>query len=68
MVEGDWKNEILYPYKGHALTNPQYIKHKAQTFAKNGNGWWWNDGRGWTMNWESPMEYHRRKREERKNG
>jgi len=61
----DWK----YPYRDYglygALKDPQYIKDKNKLFNKNGNGWWWNDGKGWTMSWESPMEYHRRKRKER---
>ena len=67
MNENDWKNHIdwEFPYKGHTLSNPQYIKDKAETFAENGNGWWCNDGKGWSMDWESPMEYHKRKRKER---
>ena len=61
----DWKDWIPYPYKGYALTDPQYIKDKDETFAKNGNGWWWNDGKGWSMDYESPIEkYKRKKREE----
>ena len=63
----DWKKikEWEFPYKGHALSNPQYLKDKAETFEKSGNGWWCNDGKGWTMYWESPMEYHKRKRKAR---
>ena len=38
------KEWISYPYKGHALSNPQYIKDKDELFAKHGNGWWWGDG------------------------
>ena len=48
----EWKDWIPYPYKGHTLSNPQYIKDKSETFAKNGNGWWCNDGKGWEMHYE----------------
>ena len=36
----DWKNKIPYPYKGHTITDPKYIKDRNKTFRKNGNGWW----------------------------
>ena len=58
-----WRNAIPYPYKG--LDDPKYLKDRERTEKRNGNGWWWNDGKGWTMEWESPMEYHRRKRKAR---
>ena len=61
----NWKDWIPYPYKGHTLSNPQYIKDKDELFAKNGNGWWCNDGKGWEMHYETSMEYHKRKRKER---
>ena len=54
-----------YPYKGHTLSNPKYIKDRDRMFKKNGNGWWWNDGRGWSMNWETHMLYQRRRRKEK---
>jgi len=56
----NWK----YPYKGHTLTNPQYIKDKAALFEKNGNGWWWNDGQGYNPDYETPMQLQRRYRRE----
>ena len=58
------KEWISYPYKGHALSNPQYIKDKDELFDKHGNGWWWGDG-WWNGQTETPMAYHRRKRKER---
>ncbi|MAE86739.1 MAG: hypothetical protein CMB80_28650 [Flammeovirgaceae bacterium] len=68
MSSGDWNNKenIPYPYKGNTLTDPQYKKDRRDTEIENGNGWWCNDGRGWDMNYETSMEYHRRKRKERK--
>ena len=66
MNETDWKNNIPYPYKGHVLSNPEYIKDKAETFAKNGNGWWWGDG-WWNGHHESSMEKQRKYREEKEN-
>ena len=68
-VSYDWKKwHKTYPYKGYTLTNPQYIKDRDELFAKNGNGWWWNDGQGLNIKQESPMQYHRRKRKEREMG
>tara|TARA_R100000306_G_C4339235_1_gene124328 strand:+ start:538 stop:774 length:237 start_codon:yes stop_codon:yes gene_type:complete len=61
----DWKNWIPYPYKGHTLTDPQYIKDRDKLFAEHGNGWWWGNG-WWNGDRESPMEKQRRyKREKR---
>tara|TARA_Y100000310_G_C20666509_1_gene807793 strand:+ start:1839 stop:2021 length:183 start_codon:yes stop_codon:yes gene_type:complete len=57
-------NNKIFPYKGHTLSNPQYIKDKNKLFKKHGNGWWWGDG-WWNGHHESPMAYHRRKRKER---
>ena len=56
-----WK----FPYKAHTLSDPEYIKDRDRMFKKNGNGWWWNDGRGWSMNWETHMLYQRRRRKEK---
>ena len=64
----DWKDWVPYPYKNGkyaCLSQPEYIRDRDELFKKNGNGWWVNDGQGWAMNWESPMEYHKRKRKER---
>ena len=60
--ERDWRNHIgwEFPYKGHTMSNPQYIKDKAKLFAENGNGWWCNDGTGWNMDEETPAEKMRR--------
>jgi len=58
-----WINKDPFPYKG--LNDPKYISDRDKLFTEGGNGWWVNDGRGWTMYWESSMEYHRRKRKER---
>jgi hypothetical protein len=69
--KNDWKRWVdveIWPYKGGmygCLSDPKYIKDREQIEKENGNGWWWNEGRGWTMYWESPMEYHKRKRKER---
>ena len=62
----DWKKikDWKYPYKGNTLSDPKYIKDREKLF-KDYNGWWVNDGKGWAMDWESPMVYHRRKRKER---
>tara|TARA_Y100000310_G_C20111071_1_gene547134 strand:- start:118 stop:321 length:204 start_codon:yes stop_codon:yes gene_type:complete len=66
MNETDWKNSVPYPYKGRALSNPQYIKDKEETFAQNGNGWWWGKG-WWNGHHESSMERQRKYREEKEN-
>ena len=62
--EGDWKRRIgwNFPYKG--LNDPEYIKARDRLF-KGHHGWWW--GRGWwsKLKYETPMEYHARKRKER---
>jgi len=60
--ERDWRNHIgwEFPYKGHTMSNPQYIKDKTKLFAENGNGWWCNDGTGWSMDEETPAEKMRR--------
>ena len=64
----DWKNwNKGFPYK-NGINNPQYKKDRDKLFKQHGNGWWCNDGDGWSMNWESPMEYHRRKRKARGEG
>ncbi len=67
-ISQNCKDWVPYPYKGHVLSNPQYIKDKNKTFKENGNGWWCNDGKGWSMHYETSMEYHKRKRKERNNG
>jgi hypothetical protein len=61
----EWRKTLgwKFPYKGHSLSNPQYIKDKEKLFNKNGNGWWVNDGRGWSMDEETPMQRQRRYRE-----
>ena len=64
-ISQNWKDWLPYPYKGHTLSNSQYIKDKNELFDKNGNGWWWNDGQGLNLDAERPMDYHRRKRKER---
>ena len=56
--EKDWK----FPFKGHTLSNPDYIKAKNELFSLNGNGWWINDGKGWEMKPETIKEYNRRLR------
>ena len=61
----DWKNNIPYPYKGYVFTNPHYIKDRNETFAKNGNGWWINDGRGWNPAADTPMQRQRKYRKEK---
>ena len=69
--KNDWKRRLdwTFPYRDYGLygtlTDPEYIKNRKQLEIKNGNGWWWNEGRGWSMYWESPMEYHKRKRKAR---
>ena len=63
-ISQNWKEWIPYPYKGHTLSNSQYIKDKDELFTKHGNGWWWGDG-WWNGCTETSMEYHRRKRKER---
>ena len=59
---GDRKNWVPYPYKG--VNDPEYIKAREKLFEGH-NGWWW--GRGWWSDekFETPMEYHARKRRER---
>tara|TARA_R100001530_G_C4276765_1_gene144528 strand:+ start:508 stop:720 length:213 start_codon:yes stop_codon:yes gene_type:complete len=64
-INQNWKKWIKYPYKGHVLSNPQYIKDKDELFAKHGNGWWWGPGWWSDKKFETPMVYHRRKRKER---
>ena len=62
----DWKNwRKGFPHKG--LNDLEYIKDRDKTFKKNGNGWWWGDGWWSDIVPESPVEYHRRKRKERRN-
>ena len=64
-MSADWKDWKPYPYKGHTLSNPQYIKDRDTLFVKHGNGWWW--GRGWWSDEppETPMELQRKYRKER---
>ena len=63
-IEWRYRANWKYPYKGHTLSNPQYIKDRDKLFAGH-NGWWL--GKGWWSDVvpESPMEYHARKRKER---
>ena len=63
----DWKKvkDWVYPYKGNTFSDPNYIKDKATLFNINGNGWWWGPGWWSTKKFETPMEYHARKRKER---
>jgi hypothetical protein len=50
------------------LTDPKYIKDKEKTFQENGNGWWWNDGKGWEIGRLTKQELYKIKyREIRKN-
>ena len=65
VMKGDWKEWIPYPYKGHTLSNPQYIKDRNELFAKHGNGWWWGFG-WWNGDRESPMEKQRRYKQEKR--
>ena len=57
----DWK----FPFKGHTLSNPDYIKAKNELFSLNGNGWWCNDGTGWDMDKETPAQKIRRSKQGR---
>jgi hypothetical protein len=71
-MSADWKHwkDFPWPYRGGiygCLSDPKYIKDRLATEIKNGNGWWINDGKGWSMHYESPMMYHKRKRKEREN-
>lgn len=58
----NWKDYIdwEFPYKGHVMSNPQYLKDKNECFTKNGNGWWCNDGKGWDMNPETVGQRNKR--------
>tara|TARA_Y100000310_G_C20169836_1_gene573129 strand:- start:129 stop:350 length:222 start_codon:yes stop_codon:yes gene_type:complete len=64
----DWKKWIgkktVFPYK-NGINSPEYKKDRKKIEIKHGNGWWCNDGKGWSMDYETPMLYHRRKRKER---
>lgn len=62
----NWKDFVnwKFPYKGHVMSNPQYLKDKEKTFKKNGNGWWCNDGRGWEMDKETPAQKMRNQKDE----
>ena len=58
-----WRNAIPYPYKG--LDDPKYLKDRERTEKRTGNGWWWNDGKGWDPEAESPMLRQRRYKKEK---
>ena len=65
----DWKDWVPYPYKNGkyaCLSQPEYIRDRDKLF-KGHNGWWWGDGWWSDIVPESPVEYHRRKRKERRN-
>ena len=69
--ENDWKRGLnwKFPYRDHGLygtlSDPKYVEDKRNIEKKHGNGWWWNDGRGWSMNWETHMLYQRRRKKEK---
>jgi len=62
----DWKKvkDWKYPYKGHTLSDPKYIKDRTELFDINGNGWWWKDG-WWNGKDETSMEYNRKNKKKR---
>ena len=49
-----------FQYKG--LNDERYIADKNKMFKKHGNGWWYNDGKGWDPDEETPMMRQRRYR------
>jgi len=65
----DWKKvkDWKFPYKGNGLSDPNYIKHKAELFNLNGNGWWWNDGKGLNEKAVTHKQYHARKKKKKEN-
>ena len=65
----DWKKVIdwKFPFKTYTLSDPNYIKARDKLFDLNGNGWWWNDGKGLNENAETSKEYNLRKRKEKEN-
>ena len=68
--KSDWRKRLdwKYPYRDYGLygclMDPKYINDREKLFEGH-HGWWW--GRGWwsTEKFETPMEYHARKRKER---
>jgi len=62
----NWKDFVNweFPYKGHVMSNPQYLKDREKTFKKNGNGRWCNDGTGWEMSKETPAQKMRNQKNE----
>ena len=57
-MNSDWRTWTkTFPFKG--ITDPEYIKERNKTFNRNGNGWWYNDGLGWGINWKSPQELYK---------
>ena len=58
----DWKNwKKGFPYK-NGINSKQYKNDRKALEIKHGNGWWCNDGKGWSMKWETHVEYQKRRR------
>jgi len=69
-MSGDWKHwkDFPWPYKDGmygCLSDPKYLEDRHNKALKSGNGWMYNDGKGWEMNPETAMAYQRRRRKER---
>ena len=68
--ESDWNRgqNWKFPYRDYGLygclEDPKYIKDRNNCFKGN-NGWWWGPGWWSDEKFETPMEYHARKRKER---
>ncbi len=70
MSYGDWQHgkKFPWPYKGGlygCLSDPKYIADRNKVESESLHTWYQNDGKGWSMDTETPMEYQRRRRKAR---